>query len=217
MSYPIRRRCKGFLSLLQRTRSVVAGETALSVFLSGSNVGNMAKDRRDLEIFSPKGEVPRILSYLVEYEKYCIGRRTRKSKVPDSIIAADPRHDTNDDSDEDQVSLVPTPQSIHGEAIESITYLERDRDHQRIIIVESSSSSALTPVSDAPTTLLVNYFTSTTLVSMYPKLTKKGRGFRNPGKRSERDDAIVERYEDYALTIQEAPHDAVACRYLPHC
>lgn len=206
--------------MLRETRSVIAGQTALSVMMSQSRWNGPWQDMRDLDIYTPKDVTPQVLAYLVQYERYHIesasatGPNTETdSALPTQFGTSDPT-DNSDSDDQDNTATQALLHVVNHELTASVTYLYRERDHRRVVINESSSSSTLGPVAASPTTLLVNYLTSTTLVCMYPKTTTDGVGLINPGLWSQTvgGESLIRRCRSYGFDIRDAEHDLQKCR-----
>lgn len=174
MNWTIRDPINDFLFTLRDVRAVVGGETVLALLLAQTGHDGDWVDHRPLEIYTPMDRAASVIQYLTATEGYCIVNVASHAPGParDAVAAvqrsilraagADDTSETNVNSDsesstdeEDEEPVVPTPQSIHGEGIESITYLYRPLNDAVAVIYESSSPSALTPISISPTTLLV--------------------------------------------------------------
>ncbi|KZV68596.1 hypothetical protein PENSPDRAFT_735878 [Peniophora sp. CONT] len=212
-----------FLAMLQRTRSVIAGATPLALLLSQSEVDEQWAQGRSLEVHTPKEGAAAVLTHLTVRERYTV-----ITLSPDLALRWPAAYDAvrsainglkgvastfTSPAPTGHVVPVASPQSIHGLGVESITYLYRALNDAVVIVVESTTRSALTPMIHSPTTLLVNYMTSTTLVCMYPLTTLKGTGILNPGCGHARDAALIKRYTDTEVfRIAEMDHDPVACK-----
>lgn len=153
--------------MIDNTRSVISGSTALAVCMQRTNGAGDWMDTRDLDVFTPAGRAGDVVSYLVRHLGYTI---THKFREVDS--------DSDSDGDSIGTNLLGDPAAIPSfvvcnpvlSGIIGLTRLQAS-DDRRIDVIESVTKCALFPLVHFPFTHLVNYITSTAVVVCYPRHT----------------------------------------------
>jgi hypothetical protein len=134
-------RPKAFRKLMRKLGAVISGSTALSIVL-----GSHWQDQ-DLDIYIRKGSANPILRFL-----FGEGYKVRRLWSPDSDY----------------------PNAIGSQYIRRIIKLTRrlqDGTQRNVDIVESSTDSAIQPITRFHSTAVMNYISADSIMVMYPKLT----------------------------------------------
>ncbi|KZV64789.1 hypothetical protein PENSPDRAFT_690442 [Peniophora sp. CONT] len=144
-----------FLTLLDKTQSIISGSTALAVCMQRTERASEWMDTRDLDIFTPVGMAESIVGYLVGKLDYTqteclLASAAGGPGFPEEYDAMWTYHGS-------YTNNIPD-----GE-LRTVTRLVAV-DGRRIDVMESATTCALLPLATFPLTHIMNYITGTTLV-----------------------------------------------------
>lgn len=178
----------GFFSLLGSFEGVVSGSTALSVLMLASRHEASSPNTSDLDVYVPT-EVARdeIVRHLVASSEYVVDRSSPRFA---------------------ESSWEGTPATVL-----SLTRLKRTRGPtiSWVDVVVGAHQSALSPIVSFWGSLVMNYISATSVVSLYPTTTLNGQFFIRPNATAERVARPLQKYIDRRFTVATVHHDPTRC------
>lgn len=188
-----------FYDILGQASGVVSGSTALAVLTSASRYERDWTILRDLDVYVPSLDSFGVMAHFLQVDE---GYRA-------CPVLAD-----------DLERYFEEPACIR-----SITRFRRRTGHveppayQYIDLIVAKDGSATLPMTAFWGTLVMNYISSTGIVSLYPRLTLGGRGVENPNASKPRIRQGMTKYMERGFYLSEFVHEGFdcqkACSYCP--
>lgn len=161
-----------FLLTLRQSRSVVSGSVALAMLLLGESDAQWIS--QDMDIYTPVDAADAVVLTLMDEYGFCI---CEAQSTTNSELESD-----NDFSVWEELEL--NEETTLGEGYRSRFIQSTIKLHKGSVtvdVVTSVSRCALLPILSFHCTHVMNFVTSSGIVSFYPSLTSSGKGIINPG------------------------------------
>lgn len=181
----------GFYDLLGRVSGIVSGSTALAVLMWSSTLEGPWTRGRDLDLYVPSTDaLATLLRFLEADEGY------RQVPVPE-------------DDCERYIETAACVASITRLRRRGADGLSVDPSHVDVICAKDNSSTL--PIVAFWGTLVMNYISSTAIVSLYPHMTLDGRGIENPHADKTRVRGGMDKYRGRGFDLSFFAHNVQVC------